>query len=169
VSDVKRFGKLISVTMLTIWASSATLAAGVGPVTDLPLPRFVSLKASEANVRRGPSLKHKVDWIFQHPGTPLAVVAEYGHWRKVQDRDGAGGWVHYSLISCRRTVLLQEEAEMLLTAHPDAKVRAKALAGVIARLDECKGDWCKIEAGGEKGWVPLTSLWGLDDNLPAAE
>jgi len=169
VIDMRRSGSLASLAALLMWGCTAALASGTGQVTDLPLPRFVSLKASEANVRRGPSLRHKVDWIFQHPGTPLAVVAEYGHWRKIMDKDGAGGWIHYSLISGRRTVLLQSDVEILLSAHPKSKVRAMAQKGVIASLDECIGDWCKIEAGGEKGWVPLTSLWGLDENLPAAD
>jgi SH3-like domain-containing protein len=160
---------ILSTVTAAMLLSSAAFASGTGPVTSLPMPRFVSLKASEANVRRGPSLAHKVDWIYQHPGTPLVVVAEYGHWRKVIDQEGAGGWVHYSLISGRRTVLLTQPVDLLLTPHPKAKVRAKAQDGVIARLDECKGDWCKIEAGGEKGWVPLASLWGLDENLPTEE
>ena len=33
----------------------------VGAETGLPLPRFVSMKTSEANIRRGPSLTHRVD------------------------------------------------------------------------------------------------------------
>ena len=33
----------------------------IGPETNLPMPRFVSLKASESNVRRGPSLSHRID------------------------------------------------------------------------------------------------------------
>ena len=75
-----------------------------GPVTNLPIPRFVSLKADEANVRRGPSLTHRIDWVFTRREMPLMIVAEHGHWRKVQDRDGAGGWVHYALLSGARTV-----------------------------------------------------------------
>ena len=31
----------------------------IGPETNLPLPRYVSLRAGEANVRRGPSLSHE--------------------------------------------------------------------------------------------------------------
>ena len=61
-----------------------------GPVTNLPLPRFVSMKASEANVRRGPSLTHRIDWVFKRRGMPLEVTAEFGHWRRVRDHDNAG-------------------------------------------------------------------------------
>lgn len=67
---------------------------GAGSVTNLPLPRFVSMKAVEGNVRRGPSLAHRIDWVFTRRDMPLEIVAEYGHWRRVQDRDGLGGWIH---------------------------------------------------------------------------
>ena len=73
------------------------LASERGSVTNLPIPRFVSLKAAEGNVRRGPSLSHRIDWIYKQRNMPLEVTAEFGHWRRVRDREGAGGWVHYSL------------------------------------------------------------------------
>ena len=76
---------------------------GRGAVTNLPLPRYVSLKGGEGNARRGPSLSHRIDWVFRHAGMPLRVTAEFGHWRRVEDQDGAGGWVHYSLLSGVRT------------------------------------------------------------------
>ncbi|MEL6566070.1 MAG: SH3 domain-containing protein, partial [Pseudomonadota bacterium] len=66
-------------------------ARDTGPVTNLPLPRYVSLKAVEGNVRRGPSLTHRIDWVFQRRDMPLRITAEHGHWRRVEDRDGMGG------------------------------------------------------------------------------
>ena len=41
-------------------------------------------------------------------------------------------------------------------------VFARAEAGAIVRLHECSKDWCRVSGGGEKGWVPKTSLWGVD-------
>ena len=61
-----------------------------GPVTNLPLPRYVSTKSTEVNVRRGPSLSHRIDWVFKRRAMPLEIIGEYGHWRRVRDRDGAG-------------------------------------------------------------------------------
>ena len=46
-----------------------------GPVTNLPMPRYVSLKAGEANARRGPSLSHKIDWVYKRRGVPLEIYA----------------------------------------------------------------------------------------------
>lgn len=134
-----------------------------GPVTNLPLPRYVSLKGSEGNARRGPSLSHRIDWVFRHAGMPLRVTAEFGHWRRVEDQDGAGGWVHYSLLSGVRTAIVQKDM-LDLMAKPDsrANVVARAEAGAIVRLHECNIDWCRVSGGGEKGWVPKTTIWGAD-------
>ncbi|MFN3273525.1 MAG: SH3 domain-containing protein [Paracoccus sp. (in: a-proteobacteria)] len=134
-----------------------------GPVTNLPLPRYVSLKGNEGNARRGPSLSHRIDWVFRHAGMPLRVTAEFGHWRRVEDRDGAGGWVHYALLSGVRTALVtQDMLELRTRPTGNADVVARAEAGAILRLGECNPDWCRVSGGGQRGWVPKPSIWGVD-------
>lgn len=165
----KRLGA-VSFPGLRAWLAVLVVSASVaaadvpkrGPVTNLPLPRYVSLKASEANVRRGPSLSHKVDWIFTRRGMPLQVVAEHGHWRRVRDRDGEGGWVHYSLLSGVRTVLVEKDM-LPLTLRPDAAtpVTAQLEFGVVARLGRCGPDLCRLRADGHRGWAPKSALWGV--------
>ena len=134
-----------------------------GPVTNLPLPRFVSIGAESANARRGPSLDQRVDWEFVRQGLPLEVTAEYGQWRRVRDADGAGGWVHHALLSGVRTALVLGEAPVDLRAAPgeDAAVRAVAQPGVIARLEACKAAWCEVSTGGVEGWLPRETIWGV--------
>lgn len=153
---------LLALGAILACASSLQASDARGPVTNLPLPRFVSMKASEANVRRGPSLTHRIDWVFKRRGMPLKVTAEYGHWRRVSDHDNAGGWVHYTLISGVRTVLVQED---MLTVHsrpdPASPVTAAFELGVVARLGSCIIDWCEITAGGYSGWTPKTKIWGV--------
>jgi len=143
-------------------AQAATVPR-VGPVTGFALPRYVSIRASEANARRGPSRSHRVDWVFQRRNMPVMVVAEHGHWRRVIDRDGAGGWVHHSLLSGVRTAIVEAE-RLPLHARPDrnAMVRAEAERGVIGELRECHRDWCEMAVGGYRGWVEARSLWGVD-------
>ena len=133
-----------------------------GSVTNLPLPRFVSLKSSEVNVRRGPSLTHRIDWVYKRRDLPVEVTAEYGHWRRVRDREGAGGWVHYSLLSGVRTVIVEEDM-LDIRSRPDvaAPVEARLRAGVIAYLGECAQDWCELQAGGYDGWARRSALWGV--------
>lgn len=134
-----------------------------GPVTNLPLPRFVSLKADEGNARRGPSLTHRVDWVFTYQNQPLKVVAEYGNWRRVQDYEGQGGWMHYSLLSGVRWVRVQEDRiPVRFKPNEAAATRAFAERGVLARLGACVADWCEISAQGESGWVLKTQIWGVD-------
>lgn len=133
-----------------------------GPVTNLPLPRFVSMKATEGNVRRGPSLTHRIDWVYKRQDVPLEITAEYGHWRRVRDRDGAGGWVHYSLLSGARTVIVQTEiAEIHVRPDPRTPVRAKLESGVIARLGDCQPDWCELRVGAYRGWARKETIWGV--------
>jgi SH3-like domain-containing protein len=134
-----------------------------GPVTNLPIPRYVSLKVGVANVRRGPSLTHKIDWVFTRRGMPLEVTGEFGHWRRVQDRDGVGGWVHYSLISGARTGIVQTDLVPVLTrAVPDSQVKARLEAGVIVNMDRCGPAWCRVKAGGYRGWMVKSALWGVN-------
>ena len=141
-----------------VWAQSQDR----GQVTSLPLPRYVSMKASEGNVRRGPSMAHRIDWVFKRRDMPLQITAEHGHWRRVEDRDGAGGWVHYALLSGARTVLVDQD---MLPVHRRPEESAPIIAafelGVVARLGDCEPDWCKITAGGYRGWVPKAGLWGV--------
>lgn len=159
--------KLLTTVILSLFLT-ATCAIGPihaaerGPVTNLPLPRYVSMKASEGNVRRGPSLSHRIDWVYKRRDMPLQVTAEHGHWRRVRDRDGAGGWVHYSLISGVRTVIVESDMLALYQrASTDSQITARLEMGVIARLGECGLDWCRLTAGGYKGWAPKTALWGV--------
>lgn len=135
----------------------------VGAVTHLPIPRYVSLKTGEGNARRGPGLTHRIDWVFTRAGMPLRITAEYEHWRRVEDADGAGGWIHYSLLSGVRTVLVTKDmAEFFSQPDATSQVVYQAETDVIGKLLECNPDWCRISVEGEKGWAPKTALWGVD-------
>ena len=92
-------------TPATLLPVSAASAEEVGPVTKLPIPRFVSIKTSQTNVRRGPSTTHRIDWVFRHQGMPVIVTGEYGHWRRIVDREH---------IAMPRELLAQELADRSL-------------------------------------------------------
>ena len=134
-----------------------------GAVTNLPLPRFVTLKSGDGNARRGPGLTHRIDWVFVKSGMPLLLTAEYENWRRVEDAEGLGGWVHYSLLSGTRSVLVsQDMAEFRNTAEASSEVLFQAERGVLGRLLECSLDWCRVNTNGEKGWILKTALWGVN-------
>lgn len=154
--------RLAITALLALLTCGAAWAQARGPVTGLELPRFVSMKASEGYARRGPSSTHRIDWVFQRRHMPLRIVDEYGHWRRVQDREGAGGWMHYSLLSGNRTVIVETE-ELHLHRRPDpgAPVNARLLAGVVAWLGECEAGWCELSVDGARGWARTAQLWGV--------
>ena len=134
-----------------------------GSVTNLPLPRYVSLKSGEGNARRGPGLTHRIDWVFTRTGMPLKITAEHEHWRRIEDAEGMGGWVHFALLSGVRTVLVADDRlEFHSRADAGAPVVFAAEAGVVGRVMSCDAGWCRINIGGEKGWAPMASLWGVD-------
>ncbi|MDU8928228.1 SH3 domain-containing protein [Alisedimentitalea sp. MJ-SS2] len=148
--------------LFSMLAAYSATAKERGSVTNLPIPRYVSIKTDECNVRRGPSLTHRIDWVFQRKGMPVEVVAEHGHWRRVRDRDGEGGWVHYSLLSGVRTVIVEDDMlELHLGPDETTPVNAQVETGVIARLGECNDGWCRLSAGGYRGWAPKQAVWGV--------
>jgi SH3-like domain-containing protein len=140
-------------------------ARKTGP-SGLPLPRFVSLKADEINVRRGPGWDHAVAWVFRRIGLPVEVIAEYDVWRQVRDSEGATGWVLGSLLSGRRTVLIapwktdKRTIDILEAADRQTAVRAKLAPGVLGDVERCDGRWCRIDAGGLEGYISQELVWG---------
>lgn len=135
----------------------------VGASSGLPLPRFVSLKTSEARARRGPSLTHRVDWVYTRRNLPLRVTGEYEHWRRIEDAEGQGGWIYYTLLSGTRTVVVQQDlVAMRSRPQPHAPEVARLEAGVVAHIVECAPAWCRLSVDGSRGWVDRAALWGLD-------
>jgi SH3-like domain-containing protein len=150
--------------------ASATVAATTPPrdpnrgsVTNLPLPRYVSLKGNEGNARRGPGRTHRIDWVFTRAGMPLRITAEHEHWRRVEDAEGAGGWVHYALLSGVRSVLIASEiADFHNRPEDGAAVEFRAERNVVGWVQECQPDWCRVAVDGERGWVRKSDLWGVE-------
>ena len=150
----------ISVNLVIITSVIALNAASQkGQITNLPIPRFVSLKTSKGNIRRGPSLSHKIDWVLVVPDIPLKIVEEYEHWRRVVDYEGASGWIHYSLISGARTAMVLKDMESLYKKPSyNSVIKANIQANAIGQLGECNKNWCFVKFSNEKGSVSYTHL-----------
>lgn len=126
-----------------------------------PVPRFVSVRSGEANLRAGPGDQYPILWTFTRPGLPLEVVREWGPWRQVRDPDGAVGWMNKGLLSGDRHVLVTRAVR---TFHAEADVSSRALwraePGVVARVLFCDGAWCRVSAEGQSGYVLRAQVWG---------
>ena len=158
--------------------------AHVGRETGLPIPRFVTLKSKETNIRIGPGKEYKTINIYRCKGYPLKILAEFGTWRKVEDHNQFSGWLHQSLLSGKRNVviinnILLSKKSLIYTLPqnqffifkiPDENASPVALVelGTVLALLECKDGWCKIATRKDdgfdqpkiKGWVRKINLWG---------
>jgi len=163
-SSATRFGGVLALLALLL-AGAAQGAQQTGPVTGLPVPRFVSLKSDRVNLREGPSKDHRTTWIFQRAGLPVEITAEFDIWRRIRDSDGSEGWVLHSLLSGRRTGIVapwKKGAEFPLRRSGDAnaEIAARLQSGVIGSLKACNGKWCRLAGEGYDGWIEQENLWG---------
>ena len=152
----------VAVSILLCATSAGAAAPTVGPDSNLPVPRFVSLKTPGANGRHGPSVENRVDWIYQRAGLPLEVTAESGPWRRVRDPDGAQTWMHAQNLDTRRTAYVERNTTLRQIGHDDARAVAYLAPGVVGSLTGCQGDWRRIAVGGRVGWVKNSDLWGAE-------
>jgi SH3-like domain-containing protein len=164
---------------LSITLFSGVLASTVAPTSaqeaklsvrgsGLPVPRFVSIKFNEANLRAGPGAEYPVLWQYRQAGLPLLVDAEFGVWRKVIDPDGVTGWMHGAGLSLRRMAFIN--TGMVKLYHRDnaeSGVVAVAEKNALLELETCPKDWCRVANDSVKGWVERRAIWGIlqDESL----
>jgi SH3-like domain-containing protein len=148
-----------------------TPSASKGSVSGLPLPRFVSLKSDEVNLRAGPGKDYPTQWVFRRAGLPVEVLQEFESWRQVRDADGVMGWVNQALLSGRRTAQVlpwdikagTPPPKLELKADDSERATATALveAGVIANLLSCDSRWCYVTVETFRGYIEQSKLWGI--------
>ncbi len=163
------FRTLILALCAAACGAAPALADPVGPVSGLPMPRFVSLKADKVAIRRGPAKNHEVRWVYQRSGLPVEVIAEFENWRRIRDSDGSDGWVYHSLLSGRRTgVVTAKSKDDLVPVHADGDAKSAIVAmlepGVLGSVRRCNRSWCRISLRGADGWIEQVRLWGVYPN-----
>ena len=136
--------------------------------SGLPLPRFVSLADDRVNARAGPGFRFPINWVYLRKGFPVEVIDEFGHWRRTKDIDGVMGWIHLSMLSGKRAVIVVSNdpnvVRPTLHRHPNKQSTpvARAEAGVHGRLLECVEEgWCRVELTPFRGWLRREVLWGI--------
>ncbi|WP_142849073.1 SH3 domain-containing protein [Telmatospirillum sp. J64-1] len=148
--------------LLVLFTLSAPVAAQ--GTTGLPLPRFLSLRSDEVNLRTGPGTRYPVDWTYTRRDLPVEVIAEFEAWRRIRDWQGTEGWVHQSMLSGRRMMVVTGTTRPLRrTADASANAIALVEPDVIGRLQRCPRDseMCQVEVGGHVGWMRRDEFWGV--------
>jgi SH3-like domain-containing protein len=153
---------------LLLGGAALLCLAGAAPEDEtpaLPLPRFVSMRLGDVNLRVGPGLRYPIIWVYKKKDVPVEITAEFDTWRKIRDWEGTEGWVNHAALSGRRSVIVTGEIRTLKrSADPNAAAIARVEPGVIGKLLECPAgspDWCRIEIDDMRGWVRRAEIWGV--------
>ena len=137
--------------------------SGTSP-SGLPLPRFVSLRSSQVNLRSGPGIRYPVEWVYLKRALPVEIIAEFDNWRLTRDWEGTEGWVHQSMLSGRRMIRVTGvERDLRRSPSENSVLVARVEAGVIGRLIQCPQDsmFCRVEINGYQGWLKRGEFWGV--------
>lgn len=152
-------------------ALAALSLAATGSAQERPKPPYwASIAAGKARMRTGPARTYPASWLYQRADLPVRVVAVFKEWRRIQDPDGTEGWMLGGLISSNRTAIVRATEPVPMRERPSVagKLLWRAAPGVVGRVSECGGGWCRLDVKGQAGFVEVTGLWGVepDERLP---
>ena len=161
----KNISMQIIIVFISILIFTQASNADTGQETGLEIPRYVSLKADDANIRVGPSKNYPIEIKYIKKNYPLKVLDEYEEWRKVEDFKKNIGWIHKRLISGKRTgiVLSRDNKNIELFNTFDGVVIGEIGQGNIINLEKCKIELCLISKGNFKGWMNKKYIWGVEE------
>ena len=134
-----------------------------------PLPRFASLRSREINMRSGPGSNYPILWVYSLPGLPVEIIDEFETWRRIRDWQGSTGWIHQNLLTSKRSALVTGGLRKL-RRKPDEGAAGVALLdqGVLGKLENCQGPWCRVTVEDYDGWLRRDEFFGIypDEKLP---
>ena len=139
------------------------LLAKTGPETGLNLPRFVSLKSNDVNLRVGPSKNYPILLKYTAKDFPVEIIDEFSFWRKIKDYQKNIGWVHKSLLKGDRFILINQKLNEKNTIHnrPNGNQLGIIENNNIVKLEKCLQEWCYINNKKLKGWIIKENIWGV--------
>ncbi|HLZ03718.1 MAG TPA: SH3 domain-containing protein [Bradyrhizobium sp.] len=145
------------------WFVALALMVGAASADTAAVQRYVTLRAAEVNLRAGPGEQFPIQWVYHRKGLPVEVIGKSDVWRKIRDWQGTEGWVHERMITGSRGAIVRGAVRPLhRDPDPASDVVARAEPGVIAKLLECRGAWCRVEISDIKGWLGRNEIWGVD-------
>ena len=157
--------KLLYVLFL-LSSINLSYADNIGSQTGLEIPRYVSLKSNDSNMRVGPSKNYPIKLNYISKNYPVKIIDEYLDWRKVEDFEKNIGWMHKSLLTGERygLILSRNKRSVNIYNSINGKVIGEINTKLIVRLSKCKIDWCFILINNYKGWIRKKNIWGVKGN-----
>ena len=138
-------------------------AENIGSDTGYKLPRFVSLKSNDSNLRIGSSTNYPIVLKYINANMPIEIIDEYSDWRKINDHKGNLGWLHKSLIKGDRYAIIQSahNSSVQIYNKPMGKLIGKIGKNNIVKINTCLLKWCLVSHSNNKGWITKKNLWGV--------
>jgi SH3-like domain-containing protein len=127
---------------------------------------MVAVTKDNVNMRSGPGTNHKILWKLGK-GFPLKVLQRSGAWIRVEDFEGAQGWIHRNLVNRSGHMIVKAQRntgkKINVRSGPGTnyKVVAQAHYGVVFQTLERRRTWVKVRHGDVTGWVHRRLLWGF--------
>ena len=142
-------------------AAVLVLSAPLG-AQEREVPYWATIKTEKLNLRAGPGRDFPVRWVYHRVGLPLKVIRVHEGWRLVRDPAGDEGWVTANLLSAERGAIVigTDLAAMREAPRDGARLKWNAEPGVVGRIDNCAGGWCRFDVGRRTGFVRADRLWG---------
>jgi SH3-like domain-containing protein len=148
--------------------AAALILAAAAPALaqDKQPPYWASLASGQAMMRTGPARVYPGTWLYQRRDLPVLVLKRYETWRLIRDPDGAQGWMLSTMLSDRRTAIVRAGEPRPIYDKPDprGRLRYRAEAGVVGKIDHCRDGWCRIEIGKREGYIHTSDIWGVGAN-----
>ena len=135
----------------------------IGQSTGYKLPRYVSLKSNESNLRVGASKEYPIVLTYIIENFPLEITNEYQQWREVKDINGNQGWMHKSLFQGDRYGIINNNHSepTQIFNKPKGVVIWKIGNRNIVKINKCLKSWCHINFNDAKGWINKINIWGV--------
>src|SRR5260370_26814578 len=145
--------------LATAFVIAAPPAAAAEGEVGQRLPRFVSLRSDQVNLRVGPGENYPIEWVLTRKEMPVEIVKEFENWRMIRDWQGTEGWVHERMLTGKRAVVVKGGIRTLhRQPDPASPAVARAQPGAIARLLERPATSCRLPA-------PHPARWGQPGDL----
>lgn len=151
---VKKLGVLLLAALSVATAAEAQERA---------VPYWASIATGDALLRTGPERTYPATWRYRRRDLPVQVVQVYGNWRRIREQDGTEGWMLATLLSAKRTAVVTGNGPAPMHADPSSGsgLNWRAEPGVVGKISECESGWCLFDAGGKKGYIEVSRIWGV--------
>lgn len=124
--------------------------------------QIVTVAAHTANLRNSPSTENTYVVLQAPRYYPLSVQSQRNSFYKVRDFKGVVGWIHKSLVSNAKGVVVEvKRANVRQGPAGSYPVVFHAYEGVTFKVLDEKEGWLKVmHENGKSGWIYKPLTWG---------